>query len=329
MNQKQHIAILPFLLLALFSCSNGIDKKIDFGREVKLIADRVPIHEIFGGDFITLKDSFLIVASSVSDTTLFVYSLPDLRFLNVEGMKGGGPEEMQLFPMFCESPGSEYLYVWGYTPAEIRKFSIQPDGRFVLRDRYTLDDYETRNNIQIINDSILIYYLIEDLTIKKEELKKDISLGEIVYPKEDHRESYYYSNRGLIATNSSKLVYAYLFKREIDIYDIATFKRTIVVGDGVRHPAPDLSMAPQDVPSYYRNIYAGETYFYILCKENGLRGVGDWCLYVFDYDGNSIIRYLFDIPPFLFVVDEKRGYLYGYNGSYEDIFLRYKLPASN
>lgn len=35
-----------------------------------------------------------------------------------------------------------------------------------------------------------------------------------------------------------------------------------------------------------------------------------------------------EIPPIIFVVDEKRNILYGYNGMYKDVLLVYKLEQS-
>ena len=46
---------------------------------------------------------------------------------------------------------------------------------------------------------------------------------------------------------------------------------------------------------------------------------------VYDYEGNPIIEYTFDIIPFYLAVDEQNGYIYATNSNYEDYLLRYKL----
>jgi cephalosporin hydroxylase len=82
-----------------------------------------------------------------------------------------------------------------------------------------------------------------------------------------------------------------------------------------------------DIERQYLNIYAGKKYFYVIHighKEED----GDYfkrTLEVYDYKGNPIIKYTFDIVPFYYVVDEENGYIYATNSDYEDYLLRYKL----
>lgn len=175
--------------------------------------------------------------------------------------------------------------------------------------------------------SIFIYYLPDDLTIKKYDLKKNKSLNEIKFKKEDHPESFYYSNRGVIAVNQSNIIYAYLFKRQIDIFDFRTCEKRVTISNGKKYPKPDYRSI-EDPTIYYTNVYAGTRYFYVLCRENRNKTEGgeyDYVIEVFDYNGEPVIRYRFDIAPILFVVDENKGYIYGCNWKYEDYLLRYKM----
>lgn len=195
-----------FAFFLLLSCTN-INRNIDFNETNKLVAEKIFIDKIFFPDFITKKGNHLIIASSKSDTMLYSYALPSLDYLYETGRKGQGPDDIQAFPMFCESPESEYLYIWGYTPLKIKKFSIKQDGQFILKEEFLLSIYETYNNMHIINDSIFIYYLPDDLVLKKYDLKRNEYLDEIKYKKDDHMESYYYSNRGTVAANQSNIIY--------------------------------------------------------------------------------------------------------------------------
>ncbi len=65
---------------------------------------------------------------------------------------------------------------------------------------------------------------------------------------------------------------------------------------------------------YYWNLYAGKDYFYALYGgSNNSENVKNSALEVFDYDGNPIAKYKFDTVPYLFVVDEAKNIIYGYN----------------
>jgi hypothetical protein len=313
-----------FVLYAIFfllSCTSHANRKIVFDREKLLVAEQIRVDEIFSPDFVTLKKNCLIIASSRSDTMLYAYSLPSLACLNRTGTKGQGPDEIQLFPMFCESPGSNYLHVWGYTPLTIRKFSIGDRGEFVAESEYQLSKYETFNCMHVVDDSLFVYYLPDELAVKKYDLKAKKYLDEIKWEKDDHPESYYWSNRGMIAVNSSNIVYAYFFKKQIDIHDLHTGRRKAVITDGRKYPKPDLGS--RDNPVYYVNMYAGTRQFYALCRENGRNGRDEYSLEVFDYEGNPVIRYTFDTAPFLFAVDEDNGQIYGYSSRHEDDLLKY------
>ena len=82
----------------------------------------------------------------------------------------------------------------------------------------------------------------------------------------------------------------------------------------------------------YVNLYAGTNYFYLLHRGQTLadyinNNLNDR-LEVYSGDGQLQNEYSFEIPPIIFVVDEKRNILYGYNGMYKDVLLVYKLEQS-
>jgi hypothetical protein len=68
---------------------------------------------------------------------------------------------------------------------------------------------------------------------------------------------------------------------------------------------------------------AGKNYFYALTTRDNSKMID---MEVFDYEGNSVMKYSFDTYPSLFIVDEENNYMYGYTEKHEDYFLRYKLP---
>ena len=156
-------------------------------------------------------------------------------------------------------------------------------------------------------------------------MKNQTELDKIKLEKDDGNESYFYSNRGIIAANDSFVVYPYIYKKQIDIYAVKDFKLVKRINDGKHYPeiiANDI----EDITYHYLNVYAGKKYFYALYvghkEDDNFLGR---TLEVYDYEGNPIIKYTFDIIPFYFVVDEENGYIYATNAHYEDYLLRYKL----
>ena len=314
------------VLLIINSCSN-FDRKTDEFREIlHLKADIIDINEIIVPDFMTLKGNNLVISSSRSTPNmLYAYSTPLLEFKVDFGTQGQGPGEIKSFPMFCESPGSDDLYVWGYSPVTIKKISISENGEVGYKGEITLKRYEAFNNMTIIGDSVFVFYLPDNMTVKICDLVNNKERT-ITLSKDDHHQSYFYSNRGYIATNESKLVYSYLFKKQIDIYDLFTLKLKTRISDEKKYPKP----TPGDFSSltyHYVGLYASEKYFYALYR-GGKWEAGDQSslfLEVYDYDGNQIMKYSFDINPSLFVVDERNGKIYGFNEEYEDNLLRYNI----
>ena len=312
--------------LFLSSCSNFERKTSEFWDIIHLKAEMVAVNEIFSPDFMTLKGNNLVISSSRSSPTmLFTYSVPSLVFKSDFGTKGQGPGEIKSFPMFCESPGSLDLYVWGYSPVTMKKILILENGEIKYKEDITLQRYEAFNNMTIVGDSTFVFFLPDDLTIKKYDLLNK-NESTITLSKDDHRESYFYSNRGYITANESTLVYSYLFKKQIDIYDLSTLKLKTRISDNKEYPKP----VPGDFSSvtyHYVGLYAGEKYFYALYngvkRETGQKR--SLFLEVYDYNGNPIIKYSFDVPPVLFVVDEINNKIYGFNEDCEDNLLRYDM----
>ena len=124
--------------------------------------------------------------------------------------------------------------------------------------------------------------------------------------------------------NLSLIIYAYVYKNQIDIYNVDDLKlRKRINGDNneERIVVGDF----ENNINHYVSVLAGKKYFYALYRGSKPSNENDYVMEVFNYDGETIVRYSFDIVPFLFEVDEDNGFIYGYNPKYEDYLLRYKL----
>jgi len=313
-NAMRKILIYFSLVLFIYSCGND---DISSPEKKELKSEKEVLKEIISPDFLTRVDNKLIISSSQSDSMLYVYSLPDLKYLNRTGKKGRGPGEIPFFPMFCESM-NRTLYVWGYGPKTIGKFDVNQNGELNLNDTIKLPMYEMFNYMHIFNDSLFIYYLPDNLEIIKYDLKSKKQLDNIRMKKDDHNESYFYSNRGTIAANDSFVVFAYLFKKQIKIYRLTDFKLHKEVIGNYKHKNPIIG--DFDTPSYYTQIVAGENFFYAFCKYNK-------SMEVYDYNGSFVNEFTFDITPSLFAVDEYNKTIYGFanDNKFESYLLRFRF----
>lgn len=308
------ILIFCSLLLFINSCRNT-DNSSPERRELK--SEKEILKETISPDFLTRIDNKLIIASSQSEDMLYVYSLPDLKYLYRTGKKGRGPGEIQFFPMFCESM-NKALYVWGFGKSTICKFDVNQNGELIVNDTIKLPMYEAFNNMHIFNDSLFIYNLSDDLRIVKFDLTTKKYLDNIQMKKDNHNESYYYSNRGVIAANNSFVVFAYLFKKQIDIYRLNDFKLHKIIKGDYKYKKPKVGSSEN--PEYYTQIVAGENFFYALCRNNK-------SMEVYDYDGSFVNEFTFDITPSLYAVDEDNKTIYGFanDNKYEPFLLRIRF----
>ena len=316
------LKIILFIIIFLScvnSCSNNKGLKFPETREIK--AELIKINEIFNPNFLTMKGSYLLVASAEANPMIYTYSLPSLTFLKASVNKGRGPGEIPFFPMFCESPGSEMLYIWGYTPTSIGKNEIGVDGSLHFKEEILLGKYEEFNNMSIVDDSIFIYNNPTNLTVTKYDLKAENQPEYISLEKENHKEASFYSNNGYIVNNLTHLVYFYLYKKQLDFYDLNSFKLKRTIYWETNDP-PIVIKDFTSLTYHYRNAYAGDNYLYALY---GSSRKGNLRLEVFDYRGNPIREYILDEMITLFVIDEKKSILYGFNSEDAEHFVRYYL----
>lgn len=316
------ILFFLFLILLLNSCKhdNSSVEMQSFPLEKSLEGEAVLIQDILEPNFLMLKHRSLFVSSIKSDSMIYQYSVSDFLPLYKGGIKGQGEGEFQLFPMFCRTM-SDYVYIWGYNPLTVKCFTLSNEQTLSFSHEYVLPFYESFNQMHIIKDSILIYSAIpSEFAIKKIDLKNSKELGEIKIKKDDHNDSFFYKNRGILAANDSLIIYAYIYKKQIDFYNVSDLKlKKKLIGGDVN---PDIRIGDFDNNvNYYINIVAGKKYFYALCQGENK----DYALEVFDYEGCSIAKYRFDVVPYLFDVDETDNCIYGFNYEQEDYLYKYRM----
>lgn len=291
-----------------------------FSEQKKLQAEKIRINELFSTDGIEIKGNALFIIDSKSnDTILYQYSLPDMQCVYKGGRRGGAENEFQLPPSFCKST-TDKIYLFGYKPSLIKSFSIDSHNQLKIEQEFSIPTGPVLNFMNIVNDSLLICSALPyQLNIKKINLDSQKSTGEIVIEQDEHKEIFFDENKGYLAANDSLIIYAYTYKKQIDLYrtsDMKLHKR--LINEKI---SPHIVIGNiQETAFQHREIVACKKHFYIRCPKKG----GGCFIEVYDYSGHSIARYELDIPLYTFNVDEENRTIYGYNGDlFEDGILKY------
>jgi len=328
MKQKiKKTGIWMFLsVIILFGCKKKEDVNsytVTFEKGIKRDpCVEVTINEIIRPDFISKIGERILVLSSISDTMIHEYDLK-MSYIRGWGNKGASPDEITNFPMFCKGgEANDTLYLWGFSPVNIRKFSENEVGFFRKDKDIRLPYYDSFNFMSISKDSIFYYYDVNNLLIKKVLLnsKKEESISFEKDTKDD-RSSAFFSNRGVMDTNTKHIVYAYMYKNQIDIYDkenLTLIKRYLTDNDG-------LDVGQYDLTRHYTNVVASNKYIYAYRVDNSHNHL----LEIYDFDGNSIIKNVLKIPIPLFVIDESSKSIIGFNFEDEDHAFIYNVPELN
>ena len=123
-----------------------------------------------------------------------------------------------------------------------------------------------------------------------------------------------------MATNGRTLFYCYMYKNRVDVYDFQSLKLKKWMEGTYQYQEP---MPKENNEYFYNGIYAGEKYYYALLNDSKQ---GKYMLDVFSEDGTPVVRYTMDRCMHIFTVDEKGGWVIGYNYKDEDNLLRFRFP---
>ena len=316
------------LAVPLFSCGDrdtAVTAKRAFPQEKRIQAVKCPVGDVMDPSYMIQKGDYLLVRSGQPKKQLFVFTVPDLRFVCATGNQGRGPEEFSTFPTLVESR-TDTFYVFGYAHRHLKSLAVDSAARVHLTECYEIPLHEVFNHMHLIDDSVLLYetVMLPQYAVHKYDLKNRKSIDELKIERETpESELTFDTSRGYMAANDSVMIYVYLYKNQIDIYDVKDFrlKRRIV---GVYKPQKP---AFRDEELYYLGAIPGDKYFYALFKgERTEKGENrSNTIEVYDYDGNPVALYRFDIPPLYFYPDEKNNCIYATHPSCMDTLLRYDL----
>lgn len=320
-------AIFIFSVFAVSACSCSRKETVVFPETKRLTAEKIPLMDIVKPALLTLADGMMVMSCQESDSALYFYSTPDLQHIAAVGIFGQGPDDFAFTPFFCEnvSAPAKGLTVKNFGGFNvIRSIDTDSIDKISVTKEFRLKNFDDIFRTYIKNDSIIVYLHSEEKTVKKFDMAKNEFIGSIAIGQEPNTGSFD-PDTGTIVCNDSTIIYAYCYKDRLDFYDFETMKlRKSIVGPGETYIGDPYSNT-NNSKLYYSGVYSGKRYFYTYNDFNAKR-TGECKLQVFDYDGNPVVEYTFDIiPANPMVVDEENGYIYSFNYRHEDYLLRYKL----
>jgi hypothetical protein len=304
--------------------------KNEFPNSFDLKGEKIVVDDIFKITRMIVIDDLLFISCFDCDTMLFVYSLPEFKFIRNYGTKGQGPGEL-LNPVFLAG-SSDRLNLWGFSEfKKIRQYDVNDVAEMGLIKEFILSDLIGYNDMHLIKDSFLIYNGIpEKLSIVKINLYNQEDKIEHAF-KENSRigkETFFQENLGHLAASDKGIAYLYQYKNKIDFFDLnlnlvgTTDSKEISLGMQV-----DINLVGENTV-YYNSFYSGKEFLYVLYKgfppKNDHLNHGA-CIEQYDWSGNKVAQYILDVPIDLFVVNESQNKLYTFKQTDEDFFYEFDL----
>lgn len=313
------------LFLVFVGCNESKDwqeYEVVFSDEVEkspLVSTK--IEEVIRPDFISKVGDRIFVLSSVSDEMVFEYDL-DMSLLRNWGRKGQGPNEVSNFLMFCKGDSlDQSLYLWGMSPTAITQYLKNGEGVFEKIKNIDLPYYSAFNSMNLSEGLHFYYFDVNELLVKKIDLNSGEEKSVGFEKDKDDRSSAFFANRGVMDVNDDYIVYAYMYKNEIDIYDkkdLSHLKKYKLEKNGFKTDKYNLTR-------YYTNVVVSNKYIYAYRVDSERRHL----IEVYDFNGNAIVKNVLDIPVPLFTVDEERGLIIGFNYNDEDFVYTYDSGLIN
>ena len=319
------------LIFFQFSChyqktENKQEKELE-GNTNLLRAEIFYPNEIFDVIKISSIGDFFVITSVKADTLIHIYGDSPLTLKSSFGKKGEGPLDLML-PILCNTT-SDKAIIGGFDRLSTFITYTFDGNNFVLHEKYKIpQNGNPMNDIAFIDSTRLIFNDIFDLQLKSLDLNNNKQKLLREFEKDDHRESFFYSNKGHLAVSSESMAYAYSYKDQIDFMDLNGKVIHVVKKDNRK---PSITIDPNaDNKYYYANIFATKNFYYALYRNKTtnefIKGQykGD-VIEVYNNEGTLVRTYSFDISPIIYAVDQNDKRMVGFNAQKEALLI-YDLP---
>ncbi len=350
------ICFYILFVFTFFSCTTNI-KEIhprykNFSHEEALRSQVIYLDTIlFRYPFrIAVRDSFAIILDlHNADHFLHAFTFPEWRHIVSFGRRGNGPEEI-LSAETVQFNSSDSLWVLDANKMQITRWSIQASNRSAHRvEEIPLDKYLIRTlDFEEIADGFIVPDYSGEYRYHKLNRKGEIiqSAGHI--PTENglvhSSPALAQAWRSFIDYNPDKqiLSLATQLGEVIEIIDLANDRDTIKYGpngepvfnDAGGEGIPTGIMGFSDIQitdNYIYTVFHGRSFKEI--ERNAMEGIeredGGRYIYVFDFQGNPVIKYTLDRAIYGIHVDEDNNIIYATDVNSDEPIVQIKFDRIN
>lgn len=303
--------VLCLVFGGLYSCNKTGGR--EFPATTVAEVDTVMIGEITMFERIVNDGEFLYAISSRTDSSLFIYSLPDLKFIASGLPKGQGPGEVQYGPLLANS-NTRGVWMLGFTPGELRRFELRKDS-IVAVDTAHFGQIMIVNDLIVLNDSVALFNEFPACCEIYRMTADNSSTKSFKYSDEKVTGSNS-PNRASFASNSkiSAIVFSYIDK--IIFLDPNTLQVIKTAGDGTSLNSEQTGGLP-----FYSAARATTDAIYVqkVVSENNA------VIEIYDNDGNPVQQIQIPMAANTFTVDETNKCLILYSDDQPDRFFKVKI----
>ena len=337
---KQSIGFTIFFTTALFlfSCSNN--NQIEFSSGQRLAGALVEEISVFsrGNVYLTVADTFLVVATSDHEPFLRIYSTNTHKLLKEYGKEGRGPREfLSVTPLhqtgYDTENDSPILHVHDFKRNKIASINLK---KLIEGE----ENFSLETPPQSSNYLTFVHYWDEDyliatpsaggnLFIKDFETSQSVLipyLPKVEFAIPDNSLSTVY--RPAVAVNKAKEIIAAtpLYLGEINFFDFEGNLITTSIFESREAHKEELEIGISHFNDIKQQIVELDTngdYIYGLNYNTSVKdnNADTWNakVQVFDWEGNPVIEYPLDGRPILsFAVDKIHNRIYAYDPTEEE-----------
>jgi len=310
-----------FLLLGVtlfVNCTHkGVITISSFPIEKSVGYSAYEIDSIIDPAVIAVSNNYLFLLGISSDPIFQEYKLNNLDYVQCFGRRGRGPGEFAAPPIMYTARDQEKLYIYYSIDRTFTAYKILENGELELEQKFTVDKSGVYNQFHIIKDSLLVHNLLRGIE------KIDLAGGhssKIEFTKNMNYEGrdFFHPDNGDLSVTNKYIVYAYWYKKQIDIYNIDNLSlKARLLAKGQSEKITSIEQPKR----YYYNVYASENYIYACYVDpDSDDEQNKYFVEVFDFNGKPIKRYNIGISLWgMFAVSSDDSAMYSYNWDLERI----------
>jgi len=321
---KRFVTFLFFSIgITVLSCCRQKDIIItSFPIEKSVPYSVYDTYDIIDPAAIAISGKYLFLLGMRSDPVFQQYELPNLNYVKSFGRRGRGPGEFSYPPCMYISVNQNKIYICRSHEKIFTTYVISENGDLLIENEFTVNAGMLFNQFHIINDSLLIYNLVPRIGIEKIDLLRNENSNIINFTKNrDFLENNsFHPDYGTLSVNNQYIVYAYKYRKQIDVYDIENFKlKARVLAKGHKEKI----MTTEQSKGYYYDVYATDNFIYAYYVDpDSDDKKNKYYVEVFDYMGTPVKRLNIGISlGGLFAVTPNDSVLYSYSGLNDKILM--------